>query len=127
MLSTTTPWCSGQSSLHRPMCALTTLPPYRKGISPLGLTQTLYRAYGAMMGSAVMCSRNLPVLVNFPKLIANVSIIALREAGREPGAQRQKRVAADRRSQVGEGFADVIHAVALDMESQSGSPSTVGS
>lgn len=38
---TMTPWCSGQSSDQRPTCALTMLPPYRKGISPLGFTQIL--------------------------------------------------------------------------------------
>lgn len=27
MLNTTTPWCSGQSSLHLPTCALSTFPP----------------------------------------------------------------------------------------------------
>lgn len=62
----TTPECSGQSSLQRPTCALTTLPPYRNGISPLALTHNLYRACGAITSSAVICILNLPVFVNFP-------------------------------------------------------------
>lgn len=40
MLYTTTPWCSGVSSVIRPRCALSTWLPYRKGISPFGLIQT---------------------------------------------------------------------------------------
>lgn len=40
ILKTTTPWCSGVSSVIRPRCALTTWLPYKKGISPLGLIHT---------------------------------------------------------------------------------------
>ena len=66
MARMTTPECSGQSSLHRPTCAFTTLPPYRKGISPFGLIHNLYLACGAITSRAVMCNLNLPVLVNLP-------------------------------------------------------------
>lgn len=40
MLRTTTPACSGVSSVMRPRCALTTWLPYRNGSSPLGLIHT---------------------------------------------------------------------------------------
>lgn len=39
MLKTTTPWCSGVSSVMRPRCALTMWLPYRNGSSPAGLIQ----------------------------------------------------------------------------------------
>ena len=58
MLYTTIPWCSGQSSDHRPTCALR--------MWPLGLIQSLWRAWAARMGRAVMWRRNLRVLVNLP-------------------------------------------------------------
>lgn len=78
-----TPWCSGQSSDQRPTCALTMLPPYRNGISPLGFTQILYRACSARMGSEVMCSLNLPVLVNLPRQMPRET--SLSRSGREWG------------------------------------------
>lgn len=37
MLKTTTPWCSGVSSVILPKCAFTTWFPYKNGISPFGL------------------------------------------------------------------------------------------
>ena len=40
MLYTTTPWCSGTSSVILPRCALTTWLPYRNGSSPAGLIHT---------------------------------------------------------------------------------------
>jgi hypothetical protein len=40
ILKTTTPWCSGVSSVILPKCALTTWLPYKNGISPLGFIQT---------------------------------------------------------------------------------------
>lgn len=40
ILKTTTPWCSGVSSVIRPRCAFTTWLPYRNGISPFDLIQT---------------------------------------------------------------------------------------
>ena len=40
MLKTTTPWCSGVSSVMRPRWALATWFPYKKGISPLGFIHT---------------------------------------------------------------------------------------
>lgn len=40
MLNTTTPWCSGVSSVIRPRCALRTWFPYKKGISPFGFIHT---------------------------------------------------------------------------------------
>lgn len=43
--------------------------PYRNGCAPLSLTQILCRAPAAMMGRAVMCRRNLPDLVIFPRQV----------------------------------------------------------
>lgn len=40
ILKTTTPWCSGVSSVILPKCALTTWLPYRNGSSPAGLIHT---------------------------------------------------------------------------------------
>ncbi len=40
--------------------------PYRNGWAPFSLIQILWRAPEAMMGRAVMCRRNLPVLVSLP-------------------------------------------------------------
>jgi hypothetical protein len=40
MLNTTTPWCSGVSSVILPKCAFKTWLPYKKGNSPDGLTHT---------------------------------------------------------------------------------------
>lgn len=42
ILKTTTPWCSGVSSVILPRCAFTTWFPYRKGISPFGFIHTWY-------------------------------------------------------------------------------------
>jgi len=39
ILYTTTPWCSGVSSVIRPRCAFKTWFPYKNGISPLGFIQ----------------------------------------------------------------------------------------
>lgn len=80
MARMTTPECSGQSSLHLPTCAFTTLPPYKNGISPFGLIHNLYRACGAMTSRAVMCSLNFPVLVNLPTQVPSESRLSRAKA-----------------------------------------------
>lgn len=57
ILNTTTPWCSGVSSVIRPRCALRTWFPYKKGISPFGFIQTC-RQYRYHSGKGVAKERH---------------------------------------------------------------------
>jgi hypothetical protein len=70
---TMTPLYFGVFSVMRPKPDLTTLCPYRNCCSAFGLSQILNFAYGAIKSSAVICKRNLRVLVKRPKQVPKLS------------------------------------------------------